>query len=106
MCCHPHAVLFKSCALCAPWYDACIANQQLDSPVQETRLPSLPPLSLPPFLALAAFVAYFINHPLYTAPPVKRAAAALATAMLCQFANFRCAAGLGGEAAHAGGFHA
>ena len=35
-------------------------------------------------------VAYFVNHPLYTAPPTRRAVAALAAAMLCQFANFRC----------------
>ncbi|KAL4447369.1 hypothetical protein ABPG77_007402 [Micractinium sp. CCAP 211/92] len=42
------------------------------------------------YWGFAAFVAYFINHPLYTAPPVNRTYAALAFAMLCQFANFRC----------------
>ena len=41
------------------------------------------------YWGFAAFVAYFINHPLYTAPPVPRAVAALAFSMLCQFANFR-----------------
>lgn len=34
-------------------------------------------------------VAYFVNHPLYTPPPTRRAVIALAAAMLCQFANFR-----------------
>lgn len=38
----------------------------------------------------AAYVAYFVNHPLYTPPPTQRAIIALAAAMLCQFANFRC----------------
>ncbi len=41
------------------------------------------------YWGFAAFVAYFVNHPLYTPPPLHQAYAALAFSMLCQFANFR-----------------
>ena len=37
----------------------------------------------------AAFIAYFINHPLYTPPPLAQTYAAFAFALLCQWANFR-----------------
>ncbi|DBA92225.1 hypothetical protein WJX77_000065 [Trebouxia sp. C0004] len=37
----------------------------------------------------AAFVSYFINHPLYTPPPVQRSAVALTLAMVCQLCNLR-----------------
>ncbi|EFN57949.1 hypothetical protein CHLNCDRAFT_20573 [Chlorella variabilis] len=42
------------------------------------------------YWGFAAFVAYFVNHPLYTPPPPQQAYATLAFSMLCQFANFRC----------------
>ena len=41
------------------------------------------------YWAFAVFVAYFINHPLYTAPPLAQTYAAFASAGLCQLANFR-----------------
>ncbi|KAL3156940.1 hypothetical protein ABBQ38_001199 [Trebouxia sp. C0009 RCD-2024] len=37
----------------------------------------------------AAFVSYFINHPLYTPPPVQQSAVALTLAMVCQLCNLR-----------------
>eukprot|EP00891_Asterochloris_glomerata_P000799 jgi/Astpho2/799/Aster-00653 len=37
-----------------------------------------------------AFVAYFINHPLYTSPSATRALVCLSIALLCQACNFRC----------------
>ncbi|KAK9815164.1 hypothetical protein WJX73_009328 [Symbiochloris irregularis] len=42
------------------------------------------------YWGFAAYVAYFINHPLYTAPPIERAAPLFAFALLCQAANFWC----------------
>lgn len=42
------------------------------------------------YWGFAAFVAYFINHPLYTAPPLSRAQPLLLFAMLCQLSNFWC----------------
>lgn len=36
-----------------------------------------------------AFVAYFINHPLYTAPMEAQSVMALSAAMICQYANLR-----------------
>jgi hypothetical protein len=41
------------------------------------------------YWGFAAFVAYFVNHPLHTPPPAHQAYCALAFSMLCQFANFR-----------------
>ena len=41
------------------------------------------------YWVFAAFVSYFINHPLYTPPPVQRSAVALALAMICQLCNLR-----------------
>ena len=40
------------------------------------------------YWGFAAFVAYFINHPLYTPPPLSRAQPLFAFALLCQAANF------------------
>ena len=42
------------------------------------------------YWSFAAYVAYFVNHPLYTAPSVTQTYAALAFALLCQLANWRC----------------
>lgn len=42
------------------------------------------------YWGFAAFVAYFVNHPLFTSPPLAQAYWALAFSMACQFANFRC----------------
>ena len=44
------------------------------------------------YWAYAAYISYFINHPLYTPPPLPQTLAGLAFAMLCQAANFRCSA--------------
>lgn len=41
------------------------------------------------YWGFAAFVAYFVNHPLFTSPPLAQAYWALAFSMACQFANFR-----------------
>lgn len=41
------------------------------------------------YWVFAAFVSYFINHPLYTPPPVQRSAVALILAMVCQLCNLR-----------------
>jgi hypothetical protein len=41
------------------------------------------------YWGFAAFVSYFVNHPLYTPPPLGQTYAALAFSMLCQLANFR-----------------
>jgi very-long-chain enoyl-CoA reductase len=43
------------------------------------------------YWGFAAFVSYFVNHPLYTAPPALQTHVALALAMLCELANARCA---------------
>ncbi|KAL6762799.1 3-oxo-5-alpha-steroid 4-dehydrogenase-domain-containing protein [Haematococcus lacustris] len=42
------------------------------------------------YWGFAAFVSYFNNHPRYTAPPLVQTQAALALALLCQLANWRC----------------
>lgn len=42
------------------------------------------------YWSFAAYVAYFVNHPLYTAPSLTQTQAALAFSVLCQFANWRC----------------
>lgn len=39
------------------------------------------------YWGFAAFVSYFVNHPLYTAPSTKAAYVLFSVAMLCQFAN-------------------
>ena len=41
------------------------------------------------YWGFAAFVSYFVNHPLYTSPPVPMAAALFTLALLCQAANAR-----------------
>lgn len=41
------------------------------------------------YWGFAAFVSYFINHPLYTPPSAQQTCTALGLAMLCQLANFR-----------------
>jgi len=41
------------------------------------------------YWGFAAFVSYFINHPLYTAPSTQVAYVLFSLAMLCQFANLR-----------------
>ena len=41
------------------------------------------------YWVFAAFVSYFINHPLYTPPPVQQSAVALTLAMICQLCNLR-----------------
>lgn len=42
------------------------------------------------YWGFAAFISYYTNHALYTAPPLQRTQAALALALLCQLANLRC----------------
>ncbi|WIA37350.1 hypothetical protein OEZ86_014279 [Tetradesmus obliquus] len=42
------------------------------------------------YYGFAAFVAYFVNHPAYTAPDETLSLVCFALAMVCQFANFRC----------------
>jgi very-long-chain enoyl-CoA reductase len=42
------------------------------------------------YWAFAAYVSYFVNHPLYTAPPPAQTVAALAVSLLAQAANLRC----------------
>jgi len=41
------------------------------------------------YWGFAAFVSYFINHPLYTAPRLEQTIVALGLAMVCQLSNFR-----------------
>lgn len=41
------------------------------------------------YWGFAAFVGYFVNHPLYTPPPLNRSYAALLFSLACQLANFR-----------------
>ena len=38
----------------------------------------------------ALYVAYFVNHPLYTAPGLGQTVVCLGLAMVCQYANYRC----------------
>eukprot|EP00199_Chlamydomonas_sp_CCMP681_P007022 CAMPEP_0119107156 /NCGR_PEP_ID=MMETSP1180-20130426/8574_1 /TAXON_ID=3052 ORGANISM="Chlamydomonas cf sp, Strain CCMP681" /NCGR_SAMPLE_ID=MMETSP1180 /ASSEMBLY_ACC=CAM_ASM_000741 /LENGTH=300 /DNA_ID=CAMNT_0007092605 /DNA_START=91 /DNA_END=990 /DNA_ORIENTATION=- len=42
------------------------------------------------YWGFAAYVSYFNNHPLYTAPPVQQSVVALGLAMLCQLSNLKC----------------
>ena len=42
------------------------------------------------YWSFAAYVAYFINHPLYTAPHLQQTYTLLALSLLCQLANWRC----------------
>ena len=35
-----------------------------------------------------AYIAFFINHPLYTQPPVTRSLVLFALALICQLSNF------------------
>mmetsp|Transcript_29455 Transcript_29455/g.83074 ORF Transcript_29455/g.83074 Transcript_29455/m.83074 type:complete len:307 (-) Transcript_29455:210-1130(-) len=42
------------------------------------------------YWGFAAAVSYFINHPLYTSPPLMRCQVALGVAMVCQVSNFIC----------------
>jgi hypothetical protein len=44
------------------------------------------------YWGFAAFVSYFVNHPLYTAPAEMQSVVCLVLAMLCQLGNFRRAA--------------
>ena len=46
------------------------------------------------YWGFAAFVSYFVNHPLYTPPSADVAKVLFSLAMLCQAANLRCAAAL------------
>lgn len=38
----------------------------------------------------ALYVAYFVNHPLYTAPSLTQTLVCLGLALMCQFANYKC----------------
>ena len=38
----------------------------------------------------ALYVAYFVNHPLYTAPSMTQTVGCLGRALMCQFANYKC----------------
>lgn len=42
------------------------------------------------YWGFAAFVSYFVNHPLYTAPAPMQSCVALGAALLCQAANYWC----------------
>lgn len=42
------------------------------------------------YWGFAAFVSFFVNHPLYTPPNLKLSVVALALAMVCQLGNFWC----------------
>ena len=42
------------------------------------------------YWAFAAYVSYYVNHPLYTAPPAGRSAVLFAVGLLAQAANLRC----------------
>jgi very-long-chain enoyl-CoA reductase len=41
------------------------------------------------YYGFAAFVAYFVNHPAYTAPPEVQSLIAFPLALLCQLSNLR-----------------
>lgn len=41
------------------------------------------------YWGFAAFVSYFINHPLYTPPVLEQTTIALSLALMCQMANFK-----------------
>ena len=42
------------------------------------------------YWSFGVFVAYFINHPLYTPPPLAQSYVAFGIAVVCQLANLRC----------------
>ena len=42
------------------------------------------------YWGFAAYVSYFVNHPLYTPPPQQRSLVCLGLALLCQLGNLRC----------------
>lgn len=42
------------------------------------------------YYGFAAYVAYFVNHPAYTAPPLPQSLACFAAALLFQLSNLRC----------------
>eukprot|EP00879_Flechtneria_rotunda_P002083 GHRR01002263.1.p1 GENE.GHRR01002263.1~~GHRR01002263.1.p1 ORF type:complete len:190 (+),score=52.47 GHRR01002263.1:1202-1771(+) len=42
------------------------------------------------YYGFAAYVAYFVNHPKYTAPPELQTLVSFGLAVLCQLANLRC----------------
>jgi very-long-chain enoyl-CoA reductase len=42
------------------------------------------------YWSFAAYVGYFVNHPLYSDPPFLQTCIALACSLLCQVANYRC----------------
>lgn len=42
------------------------------------------------YWSFAAFVSYFVNHPLYTAPNPMQTYVALTLSLLCQLANYKC----------------
>jgi very-long-chain enoyl-CoA reductase len=52
------------------------------------------------YWSFAAFVSYFVNHPLYTPPPAIQTYVCLALALGCQIGNWRCggAEGMGIDA--------
>jgi very-long-chain enoyl-CoA reductase len=41
------------------------------------------------YWGFAAFVSYFVNHPLYTPPPLAQSVVCFALALLCQYGNWR-----------------
>jgi very-long-chain enoyl-CoA reductase len=41
------------------------------------------------YYGFAAYVAYFVNHPAYTAPNETLSLACFALALVCQFSNYR-----------------
>jgi very-long-chain enoyl-CoA reductase len=42
------------------------------------------------YWCFAAYVGYFVNHPLYTNPPIMQTYVALGFSLLCQVANYTC----------------
>ena len=42
------------------------------------------------YWAFAAYVGYFVNHPLYTSPPIMQTYIALTFSLMCQIANYTC----------------
>ena len=48
------------------------------------------------YWSFGAFISYFVNHPLYSAPPAAQTAVAFVAATLCTLSNFK-SVGLGSE---------
>lgn len=46
------------------------------------------------YWSFGAFISYFVNHPLYSAPPAAQTAVAFVAATLCTLSNFK-SVGLG-----------